>query len=229
MISPQIRTLMEQVFNEDQALAYGALDQLASLDDPQAASALKSISKWAPQKEMRDQAKALLQRLEGRQKIKRQRLTARLTALVRPGVPDFMRPRVPKSLGTTTASQAQQEGTPQPSQPITAAMQAIADLERTLKQLDTFRPELSTRNATSMKQRADLTWSLWFLSILGLTALSGWFVLDSTPDFSMIAWLVLIAGIIAIFYEPRYGIYQVVFFAQHLVASQDLIHSLVVL
>jgi len=212
MISPQIRTLMEQVFDEDSAQAYGALDQLASLDDPQAVEALKSISKWAPQKEMGDQAKALAQRLEGGPKIKRQRLTARLTALVRPGVPDFMRPRVPKSLGTTTASQAPQDEASEPSQPITAARQAMADLERTLKQLDTFRPELSTRNATSMKQRADLTWSLWFLSILGLTALSGWLVLGSTPDLSMIAWLVLIAGIIAIFYEPRYGIYQILFF-----------------
>ena len=199
MISPTIRNLMEQVFDEDQEVAFNALAQLASLDDPQAVEALESLSKWAPHKIRRQRAKELFKQRKAAQQKAHQRFTSRLVALVRPRVP------------TTSSNQAQPSPT-QTVRPVTAAAEAIAELERKLSKLDTFRPELSTRNASLMEKRAKWAWRAWFSGVLGLTALSAFFMMRGTPDPSIIAWLILIAGVIAIFYQPRYGIYQVVFF-----------------
>lgn len=220
---------MEQAFDSDLEVVEKALVELASLDDPQAVEALESIAKWAPIKKIRLRAKALEQekRAEGPQAAKEQpkprtlkrqglRATGRLVALVRPSVPEFMRPHVPRFLRRSLPVEP-----PPPVDEIdsigeelrlTAAHQAIEELARKLGGLDTFSPDLGTRNARLMAERASLVWWAWFACFMGLSALSGLLMMRGGPNPSTIAWLVYLAGLVAIIYKPRYGIYLSIFF-----------------
>ena len=68
-------------------------------------------------------------------------------------------------------------------------------------------------NTVSARQlRTSITWVLWFCIIMGFSGVVGLLMLRSGPDISQIAWLFYLAGAIAILYEPRYGVYLLVFF-----------------
>jgi hypothetical protein len=56
-----------------------------------------------------------------------------------------------------------------------------------------------------------MTWIIWFCTILGSSGAIGLLMLRIGPDVSQIAWLFYLAGVVAILYEPRYGVYLLVF------------------
>lgn len=58
-------------------------------------------------------------------------------------------------------------------------------------------------------RRSTIAWWLWFLGLLGFTALIGLVFLRRAPTPAMIGWLFFLAGAAAILYRPRYGIYLV--------------------
>jgi hypothetical protein len=53
-----------------------------------------------------------------------------------------------------------------------------------------------------------MAWWLWFVGLLGLTGLIGLFLLRGIPTAASIGWLFFLAGVIAILYQPRYGVYM---------------------
>jgi len=59
--------------------------------------------------------------------------------------------------------------------------------------------------------RSSLTWLLWFLSVMGLGGLLSLAMLVRGPSVSVIAWLVYLIGVAIILYQPRYGLYLVIF------------------
>jgi len=75
------------------------------------------------------------------------------------------------------------------------------------------RAKVTTVNA--QRRRASLTWVLLFLGLLGLTCIVGLLLLSGgpRPNPAIIAALIIFAAAVAIFYEPRYGVYLTLFFA----------------
>lgn len=69
------------------------------------------------------------------------------------------------------------------------------------------------KSAPIQAQRANVTWAIWFLGLLGLTGGLGLILLRYGAAPSIIAWLLYLVGVGAILYRPRYGIYLVVFLA----------------
>ncbi len=59
--------------------------------------------------------------------------------------------------------------------------------------------------------RAKLTWLLWFGGLMGVTAVLGLFMYRGNPQPSAIAWMVYLIGVAAILFQPRYGIYLLLF------------------
>jgi hypothetical protein len=58
-------------------------------------------------------------------------------------------------------------------------------------------------------RRSSIAWWLWFLGLLGFTALIGLIFLRRTPTLSMIGWLCFLVCAASILYQPRYGIYLI--------------------
>jgi hypothetical protein len=56
-----------------------------------------------------------------------------------------------------------------------------------------------------------LIWALWFLLVMGAVGLLGLAMVYSYPRPAFIAWLLFLAGIAFILYQPRYGIYLIIF------------------
>src|SRR5690348_5753143 len=57
-------------------------------------------------------------------------------------------------------------------------------------------------------RRSSFVWWFWFLGLLSLTSLLGVFFLRRTPTPAAIGWLCFLVAVIAIFYQPRYGVYM---------------------
>src|SRR4051812_11018638 len=74
-----------------------------------------------------------------------------------------------------------------------------------------FQPPLSTVQAQS--RHATIVWWLWFAGIIGTTGVIGLQLFRSTPSFASIAWLFFLAGVFAIIYQPRYGVYLIASFS----------------
>ena len=72
--------------------------------------------------------------------------------------------------------------------------------------------ELDQLTASAMARRAAAKWRLVFVALIGLSALVGYSVMSPIPMPSAIGWLVYLIAIAAIFYEPRYGVYLLIFF-----------------
>jgi hypothetical protein len=64
--------------------------------------------------------------------------------------------------------------------------------------------------ARAQARRSAIAWWLWFTGLIAVTSLIGLLFLRSTPTPASIGWLCFLAGIIAILYQPRYGVYLIV-------------------
>ncbi len=64
----------------------------------------------------------------------------------------------------------------------------------------------------AQERRATITWWLWFLSFMGVTGMVGLSMLRNGSDPAILGWFVYFAGIVAILYQPRFGIYLIVGF-----------------
>jgi hypothetical protein len=60
-------------------------------------------------------------------------------------------------------------------------------------------------------RRARNSWRLMFFLLFGLSGLTFSLMLRYTPSLSMIAWIFYWVGMLAIFYNPRYGVYLIIF------------------
>lgn len=78
--------------------------------------------------------------------------------------------------------------------------------------LDTALAYFDKDTANGQARRAELTWLLWFLIIIGITSFMGLLVYLGGPSHGLIAWPLFIMGAIAIVYQPRYGIYLIMLF-----------------
>jgi hypothetical protein len=65
---------------------------------------------------------------------------------------------------------------------------------------------------TEYLRRTQISWWLMFIDLLGMSGLVVVLMIRNTPSWSMIAWIIYFAGIVAIFYSPRYGVYMIVGF-----------------
>ncbi len=61
------------------------------------------------------------------------------------------------------------------------------------------------------RRTSDLTLALWFLLVLAASCLLAWRMVAVSPGLSYLAWLFFLAGVAAILYQPRYGIYLILF------------------
>ncbi|MCB9420724.1 MAG: O-antigen ligase family protein [Ardenticatenaceae bacterium] len=68
--------------------------------------------------------------------------------------------------------------------------------------------ELSVNGRQTRAKLHNLTWQI---GLLGLILLSGLLLFKTGPGFSVVAWMLYFVGVLAIFYEPRYGLYLLVF------------------
>jgi hypothetical protein len=59
----------------------------------------------------------------------------------------------------------------------------------------------------------NLTLVVWLLFVLAASGLLAWRMVAASPRPSYLAWLLFLAGISAILYQPRYGIYLILFLA----------------
>lgn len=62
-------------------------------------------------------------------------------------------------------------------------------------------------SVAAQERRALATWLVWFGGLIGLSGLVGLITLRGTPPWIVLAWLAYLAGLAAIVYRPRYGLY----------------------
>jgi hypothetical protein len=79
-------------------------------------------------------------------------------------------------------------------------------------------------NATVERQTRinSLTWVLWFLLVLSASGLLGLEMVFSSQKLALIGWLLFFVGIALILYQPRYGVYLIIFLS--LVGDKGLIY-----
>src|SRR5690348_9254190 len=65
--------------------------------------------------------------------------------------------------------------------------------------------------ASLRSRKSTLTWLVGFGGLLALSGLIGALMFANGPDPSIIAWLIFVAGAVAILHQPRTGLYLVVF------------------
>lgn len=71
---------------------------------------------------------------------------------------------------------------------------------------------IQTRATVDHQRRTNtLTWALWGLLVLAASSMLAWMMLTFSPRPAYLAWLLFLAGTAAILYQPRYGIYLIVF------------------
>lgn len=75
--------------------------------------------------------------------------------------------------------------------------------------IDTYTFQSRPLSSTKQAERAAVTWRTWFVCIVGFSALTGFVMVRGTPSFASIGWIAFFVGVIALFYEPRYGVYQI--------------------
>ncbi len=78
--------------------------------------------------------------------------------------------------------------------------------------IDAFLPRHVPTVAEYLRRR-QIAWWLMFLGLLGISGLVSLLMIKLGPSISMIAWLIYLLGIVAIFYNPRYGVYMILGFA----------------
>ena len=69
------------------------------------------------------------------------------------------------------------------------------------------------QSVSAYQSRSILIWALYVAAILIAMLGLGFLMTRSEPDASILAWLIYILGAGAIIYQPRWGIYLIVFLA----------------
>jgi len=77
--------------------------------------------------------------------------------------------------------------------------------------VDAFLPK-QVPTITEYIQRTQNAWKLMFVSLLGISGIVSALMFRNGTSWSMIAWIIYIVGIIAIIYNPRYGLYMILGF-----------------
>ncbi|MFN8502633.1 O-antigen ligase family protein [Kouleothrix sp.] len=77
---------------------------------------------------------------------------------------------------------------------------------------DTFLTYSGPLSSTAQARRSAMAWGLWLAALLGFTALTALLMIRGTPSFAVVGWVCFLVGIVAVLYEPRYGVYQLVGF-----------------
>lgn len=62
-----------------------------------------------------------------------------------------------------------------------------------------------------LQRSSAISWA-WLSAILALSALVGLSLIRGTSPLALIGWIIFLTGIVALLYEPRYGVYQIVGF-----------------
>jgi hypothetical protein len=73
---------------------------------------------------------------------------------------------------------------------------------------DAFLPR-QVPTVTEYIRRTQISWWLMFLSLMSASGLVGYLMVNRGASWAAIAWIIYCIGIIAIFYNPRYGIYMI--------------------
>ncbi|MCP4427751.1 MAG: O-antigen ligase family protein [Chloroflexi bacterium] len=71
--------------------------------------------------------------------------------------------------------------------------------------------DIQLKSAPTQAFRGTLTQALWFVILMGITGVLGLFMYLGGAQPSTIAWLIYLIGMAAILYQPRYGIYLLLF------------------
>src|SRR5689334_21161311 len=79
--------------------------------------------------------------------------------------------------------------------------------------ISSFPLQQTAPTVRAQSRRAIMIWWLWFAGVIGATGVIGLQLFRSTPSFATVAWLLVLAGVFAIFYQPRYGVYLIVSFS----------------
>lgn len=79
--------------------------------------------------------------------------------------------------------------------------------------VDVLALERDQLTVSAMEKRAAAKWRVIFVVLLGVSALVGYSLLSPVPMPSAIGWLIYLIALAAIFYEPRYGVYLLIFFS----------------
>lgn len=66
-------------------------------------------------------------------------------------------------------------------------------------------------SVSDVQRRSQVIWWLMYVSLIGITGVMMFFMHTQGPSWSMVAWIIYLAGMVAIFYNPRYGVYLILF------------------
>ena len=78
--------------------------------------------------------------------------------------------------------------------------------------VDAFLPKQAP-TITERIRYTEIVWRFMFVSLLAISTLVNVFMIRRGVSWSMVVWFIYGIGIIAIFYNPRYGVYMILFFA----------------
>jgi len=79
--------------------------------------------------------------------------------------------------------------------------------------IDTFGRSPLWADSEAQERRAGLYWQLWYLALLSITGATALFMLFVMPVPVPLGALLFVGSLIAINYQPRYGLYLILFFA----------------
>lgn len=65
------------------------------------------------------------------------------------------------------------------------------------------------QTAVTQTFRSHLAWWVMYLGLIGVSVSSSLIMLRGQPPLQMLTWLIYIVGVVAIFYNPRYGVYLI--------------------
>ncbi len=72
---------------------------------------------------------------------------------------------------------------------------------------------LTQKNSLAKLRQGQILWALLLLAVLGITALLSLWMALKGPDIRILAWFIFACGAAAILYQPRWGVYLILFFS----------------
>lgn len=75
--------------------------------------------------------------------------------------------------------------------------------------IDTLSTRPAITSVASQLRRNNGAWRAWAIALVGVSALVGLLMARATPSAATLGWFCFFAGIGALLYKPRYGVYQI--------------------